>query len=387
MYRLPNGSGIDVLDTRGLNEGGKPEESDSAETATDSIVKALEACPVDCILFLHKAKEVDAGIEQDLRAFDEILRRANLVPHVLPQRHDADQEALLSSHEDADRTPYGHLLDTPHAARNMVMPIIGVLTHVDELAPSDLRRPTDYDDEKRANIRAACDLFRRHFARYVSPATAAQLVGVEGVSAAVIWQSPDADGRRLPHPRRDYRYKIGALMHVLLRNCHVRALFRLAQAARVGRVKRAFAEYLVTRVFASLAAVLAWTPLPGTDVVPIVGLQVLMVYAIATLARNAFTYDMAVAFFGVVGFTGAVGFGLRFLSSQLFKLVPGFGTAPSAAMTYGITVGLGKAAIAFYMDEKDEAHVRQLFERTKLEAQTRYAHMDENLENVEDEAG
>jgi hypothetical protein len=33
LYRLADGSGIDVLDTRGLNEGGKPEEADSAETA------------------------------------------------------------------------------------------------------------------------------------------------------------------------------------------------------------------------------------------------------------------------------------------------------------------------------------------------------------------
>jgi len=33
LYRGHDGSGIDVLDTRGINEGERPEEDDIAETA------------------------------------------------------------------------------------------------------------------------------------------------------------------------------------------------------------------------------------------------------------------------------------------------------------------------------------------------------------------
>lgn len=64
-YRMEDGSGVDVLDTRGLNEGGRPEEADAQETAVDSIVDALRTCPVDAILFVHKIKVIFAMGERN----------------------------------------------------------------------------------------------------------------------------------------------------------------------------------------------------------------------------------------------------------------------------------------------------------------------------------
>lgn len=58
-----------MIDSRGLNEGGAPVEGDDAATAVDSVVDALRTFPVDAIIFVHKIKEVDAGLEADLDAF------------------------------------------------------------------------------------------------------------------------------------------------------------------------------------------------------------------------------------------------------------------------------------------------------------------------------
>jgi ferredoxin len=58
--------------------GGSPEEADEYETAVDSIVQALTTCPVDAILFVHKIKEVDSGIDRDLQALETVLDRAKL---------------------------------------------------------------------------------------------------------------------------------------------------------------------------------------------------------------------------------------------------------------------------------------------------------------------
>ncbi|ORX43039.1 P-loop containing nucleoside triphosphate hydrolase protein [Anaeromyces robustus] len=102
QYRGNNNSGMDILDTRGINEGQKPMEEDTSETPVDSIVNALLKYPVDCILYLHKSKELDSGIDADIQQLNEIIVKANL--------------------------------------KNLKIPIIGVITHCDELEPSDLKK-------------------------------------------------------------------------------------------------------------------------------------------------------------------------------------------------------------------------------------------------------
>lgn len=73
-YRLDDGAGMDVLDTRGLNEGGSPEEEDSAMSAVDSIVQALQTYPVDAILFVHKIK---VGFVYQCHSYWHLLAWAN----------------------------------------------------------------------------------------------------------------------------------------------------------------------------------------------------------------------------------------------------------------------------------------------------------------------
>lgn len=118
------------------------------DNAIDSVVNALTICPVDAILLLHKIKEVDVSIEPDLAALLEILKRARLYQSKIP--------------------------------------LIVVLTHADEIEPSDIKKPEDYDQEKLDNIDLAKQVFLKNFHQY-SPQLSSLIVGCVAVSSAIIW--------------------------------------------------------------------------------------------------------------------------------------------------------------------------------------------------------
>ncbi|OUM68051.1 hypothetical protein PIROE2DRAFT_4334 [Piromyces sp. E2] len=228
LYRGHDDSGIDVLDTRGINEGERPEEDDIAETAVDSIVNALSQVPVDCILYLHKAKELDSGIESDLQILNEIIVKTNL--------------------------------------KSIKIPIIGVITHCDELEPSDIKKPSEYDEEKLENIELAKNFFKNQLDKY-APDLHDCIVGVEAISSSVIWNKvPDENGAILP--KRDYRYNIDKIMDLLMNNVSMQAMFKTAQVCRVQLIKINFANMLI-KLFASVTAVVSTLPVPAADSVPL----------------------------------------------------------------------------------------------------------------------
>src|SRR5699024_4855961 len=88
--------GIDILDTRGLGESSSPEEAVEAANPVEEIKKSVqEKCP-DVILFLSKAKEVDARIDEDLHQLQQLRQ-------MIKEMHQYD------------------------------IPVVGIVTQVDEL--------------------------------------------------------------------------------------------------------------------------------------------------------------------------------------------------------------------------------------------------------------
>jgi predicted GTPase len=97
---------LHILDTRGLQEAQAPRQTDSATTPYDSIMQAVKKeCP-DVILFLCKATEVHSGSTEDLSICESIHSQ-------IKKQYCRD------------------------------LPIIGVLTKCDELAPPKVPLPTD----------------------------------------------------------------------------------------------------------------------------------------------------------------------------------------------------------------------------------------------------
>jgi predicted GTPase/uncharacterized protein (DUF697 family) len=319
--------GMDVLDTRGLNEGGRPEESDESDSAMESVKQALRLCPVDVVLLVHKISEVDAGVEMDLRALQEVLEVTRLI--------------------------------------ELKTPVMIVLTHCDEVDPADLKRPSDYDDEKLATINRAKEVFMRNLNTH-SPSIAQLVVGCVPVSCCVIWQAPDEQGRILPHPRRDYRYNIDTLLDLLLRNVDIQAVVKTIQMTRATRVKQDFADF-ITRLFASVGALMALTPFPTSDILPLTALITYLTYTISRLAPlTPLTQDRTknlYQFLSVIGITSILGLSSRYLLTQMLKLsmIPG-SSAGSAVISYSMVMACGHAARSYFVEGKDEDEVRAVFD-------------------------
>lgn len=65
---------LEILDTRGLDDGSQPEKMSAFATSLEEITANLSGkCP-DAVLFLCKAKEVDARINEDLQNLADILK-------------------------------------------------------------------------------------------------------------------------------------------------------------------------------------------------------------------------------------------------------------------------------------------------------------------------
>lgn len=107
---------LHILDTRGLQEAEAPRKADLAKNPFDSIMQAVnKECP-DVVLFICKATEVHSGSQEEIEICTLILTKI--------------------------KNKYRREL-----------PVIGVLTKCDELAPPRVTLPTD-NERKNRNIDA-----------------------------------------------------------------------------------------------------------------------------------------------------------------------------------------------------------------------------------------
>src|SRR4051812_30364889 len=75
---------ISILDTRGIQEGSKPDESDASVDAVTSILVELKRKVPDVIVFLVKATETDSAIDADLDALERIYAEVDRHHKVRP---------------------------------------------------------------------------------------------------------------------------------------------------------------------------------------------------------------------------------------------------------------------------------------------------------------
>src|SRR5690625_4255644 len=109
--------GIDILDTRGLGESHAPDEEVITTSPLEEVKHSItEKCP-DVLLFLCKAKEVGSRIDEDLKQLLQL------------------KKDIFELH-------------------NYDVPIVGIVTQVDELAPVSVSEPPFDDEKKQENIEA-----------------------------------------------------------------------------------------------------------------------------------------------------------------------------------------------------------------------------------------
>jgi len=303
---------LEILDTRGLGEADKPEEEISQSSALEEMsVSIKEKCP-DAILFLCKAKEVSARIDEDL---------AQLL----------DLKQTIQSAHDYD------------------VPIIGAVTQVDELSPKRPDTPPFDHPVKQKNIADAVDVLSTKLQEAVSNP-------VKVIPTCCYLEFEDNE------ITYDIRWNVDHLLDYLIEQLPNEAQVITARLAKIKTVQKKVARRIGTSV-AGVTGLIGANPIPGSDLPIITGLQTFMISAIALIGGKKINKKGVIEFFGALGVNVAAGFALRQVARQLVKVVPVAGNVVSAAIASAGTYALCEAAIAYFIDEKPIENVKDIYKK------------------------
>jgi predicted GTPase len=303
--------GIDILDTRGLGEGHDPEERVLTGNPMEEVKRSVAAkCP-DVILFLCKGKEVGARIDEDIQQ--------------LVQLKDAIHQT--------------HMYDVP---------IIGIVTQVDELAPVSNSEPPFDHPKKQENIQATVRMLEGKLKELISTP-----VTVLPISAYMEFE----DGEMV----FDRRWNIDLLLDYLITELPKEAQVIIAKLSKVRSVQKKLARTIGKSVM-TVTGLVGATPVPIADMPVITGLQLSMIGTIAMISGKKLNRKTIVQFLGAMGVNVGVGMALRGITRQFVKILPGAGNVISGAIASAGTYALCEASIAYFIDRKSEEEAKKVYE-------------------------
>ncbi|MEH2143715.1 GTPase family protein [Nostoc sp.] len=296
---------LHILDTRGLQESIAPRQYDSAKTPYESIMQAVKKeCP-DVILFLCKAEDVHAASDKDL---DE----CELIVGEIKKLYRRD------------------------------LPVIGVLTQCDKLAPSRVPLPTD-NERKNRNIQEQVQSFFA-FLR--------EREGLRGHVKEVVPTGGDAkyeDGKNgLILPDEDYRWNITELVGTMIKHTPREIRGSLARMALITKFQLTVARTVVTACTA-LCGFVSINPIPGAAIPLVASIQTFMVMYIGWLSGREFSDQPVKDFVVNAGIGVGVNVGMIGIADIGLKFVPGLGSLLAVGAGAIATKGLGDAAIAYFL--------------------------------------
>lgn len=298
---------LHILDTRGLQEAQAPRQADSARNPYESIMQAVKKeCP-DVILFLCKATEVHAAAQEDLNICESIHKE-------IKNKYRRD------------------------------LPIIGVLTKCDEIAPPMLPLPTE-NERKNRNIQQQVQDFHAYLrqreglgncVKTVVP-TVAYAEYEEGINGLII-------------PDQDYRWNITELIETVIKYTPKETHGSLARMAHLKAFQLTVARTVVVACVA-LAGFVSANPIPGAAIPTVAVVQTFMVMYIGWLGGREFSEQTVKDFAITTGIGVGANAGMIGIADIVLKFVPGFGSLFSASAGAIATQGLGDTAIKYFLEQ------------------------------------
>lgn len=311
---------MEILDTRGIAES---ESLDNKISAEELLVKQInEFSPDVAIMMLNCTHR------------DDII---------------TDVEFMKKVSKDYEKT------------NSLKLPIVVVVNKCDEMAPSRFKLASEYPKNKIDKINEVVMYYKDIIVK-----NKLKIYDIIPVSSLIDWQTPDGmevsveDIDNLPQHDIDNlqiafdgRYRIEELLDILEEAIQdFEAQMGLRMAARLNDVVVRVAKQL-NKIFTGISASVALTPIPTSDIYILLILQSIMVTLIASLSGRDVSIDTAKEFIFSISGVGLVGYGLRLAAQQGSKFInaicPGAGSTVSAAIASVGTNGIGKAAIAYYI--------------------------------------
>lgn len=264
-------------------------------------------------------------------------------------------------------------------AYNMRLPIVAVVNKCDEMAPSRLKNPNEYTESKTKKITEQVQHYKEIIVK-----NNLKIDDIIAVSSLIDWMTADgteidADSiESLPvsdienlQIAFDGRYHIEELLNILEKAIlDFSARMGLRMALKLQEVVRRIANQL-NKSFSAMSATVALSPIPISDIYILLLLQGILVCLIASLSGRDISLDTAKEFVLSMGGIAGAGYGFRLLAQQASKILnvfwAGSGSAVSASIAALGTSAIGKAAIAYYIDDKTIEEAKSTFEASRKE--------------------
>ncbi|WP_225340433.1 GTPase family protein [Lysinibacillus capsici] len=302
---------LEILDTRGLGESDKPEEYAEEQTPIEELERAVkDKCP-DVILFLSKAKEVGARIDEDIEQVKTLI-------NIVKELHDYE------------------------------IPLVGVVTQVDELTPKK-EEPPFTSTVKQNNINEAVSELSRKL-HNITP------YEVKVIPTAA-YKMFDENTKELVE---ETVWNIEELLNYLIEKLPNDAQLQLAKLSKIKSVQKKLARKYGKRISVLCGGVGA-VPIPVADLPVITGLQTTMILIIAAISGRKINKDSIKEFIGALGVNVGIGFALRQVARQLAKLIPGAGSAISGAVAAAGTLALCESCIAYFIENQSFEEAKAKF--------------------------
>ncbi|TWD98039.1 putative GTPase [Peribacillus frigoritolerans] len=309
---------IRLLDSRGLGESEAPTEEFEEDTPLDELIKAVTEEQPDVFLFLIKAKEADSRIEEDLQELDKLRK-------IVKENHHYD------------------------------VPVICVVTQVDELDPPHYKQvPFDANPKKKKNIDEAIALMSKRFKESEIP-----LLNIIPTCSYVDF---DESG----NIEYDMRWNIDLLSDYLIEALPSEAKLKTAKAMQSQFVKKKFARTIVG-TFTAIAGLIGAEPIPFADFPILTGIQGLMIVVIGFIADKEINTKTASEFIAALGINVGIGLLVREGVRAAVRFIPGAGLVVSGAVAGAVTYGIGQAAIAYFLENKNIDQAKEAYKNANKE--------------------
>ena len=262
---------------------------------------------------------------------------------------------------------------------SMRLPVVVVVNKSDEMAPTRFKVPTEYPQNKISKIQEVVQYYKGIIVK-----NGLKIDDIIAVSSLIDWQTPDGTEVDVEYidnlPKNDIdnlqigfdgRYNIEELLDILEGAIlDFEAQMGLRMAARLTEVVHRLVRHL-NKIFSGISATVALTPIPVSDIYVLLIIQSVLVSLIASLSGRDISLDTAKEFIFSMGGVAGAGYVFRVAAQQASKLLnavwPGSGSAVSSGIAAVGTSAIGKAAIAYYIDEQDIEEVKKIFDSAKQE--------------------
>lgn len=338
IYNCMDGDRIlmEICDTRGIAESESLDDSISAE---EMLIKQINEFSPDVAIFLLNCTHRD-----DVNTDVQFLKK------------------LAKSYAEVN---------------SMRLPIVVVVNKCDQMAPARELEAKQYSQRKINNIKEVVQYYKGIIVK-----AGLKIDNIIPVSSLIDWQTPDGmeigveEIDNLPkydienlQIAFDGRYQIEELRDILEEAIQdFEAQMGLRMATRLTEVVNRFAKHL-NNIFTSIAAGVAATPIPISDIYVLLILQAILVSLIASLSGRDISLDTAKEFIFSMGGVAGLGYTFKLLAQQASKFLntiwPGVGSAVSSGVAALGTSAIGKAAIAYYINGNTLEDSKKVFEQSK----------------------